>query len=273
MRIGIFAKTFPGSDPDEVLKAAAAAGFACAQYNMACSGLSALPQTISDDEASAVAHAASTTVMAIAAVSATYNMIHPDIVKRELGRRSFAVIAAKAKLIGTQLLTVCSGSCDAEDQWRHHPDNAGGAAWAEMLREFEHLIAIADQHDVRIGVEPELGNVVSSAAKASELIRTMQSGRIRIVFDAANLFEVETAAERKRIIAGAAGLLGPHIEIAHAKDRTADGGFTAAGKGVIDFKHYLSVLRQAGFDGDLITHGLNEEEGPEVAAFLKDCAG
>ncbi len=45
--------------------------------------------------------------------------------------------------------------------------------------------------------------------------------------------------------------------------------FVAAGKGVIDFQHFIRCLRYAGFDGPLVTHGLNESEAPEVAAFLK----
>jgi sugar phosphate isomerase/epimerase len=271
MRVGIFAKTFAGTDPGTVMKAAAEAGYQSVQYNMACSGLASLPDAVSDEIAAAVDAASKASGISVAAISATYNMIHPDMKKREAGRASFAAIAAKARLMGTQLLTVCSGSCDPEDQWRHHRDNSGKDAWGKMLREFEQLIAIAEEHDVRIGVEPELGNAVSSAAKAKELIATLQSKRIRIVFDAANLFEVAAAAEQRRIVEDAVGELGPHIEIAHAKDRKADGGFTAAGKGIIDFKHYVSALRHAGFDGDQITHGLNAEEAPEVAAFLKGC--
>jgi sugar phosphate isomerase/epimerase len=273
MRIGIFAKTFAGSHPEAVMKAAANSGYHSVQYNMACSGLSALPEVISNHAAEALTLAANTNSVAIAAVSATYNMIHPDLRIRIAGRKSFEAIAAKARMMGAGLLTVCSGSCDAKDQWRHHPENGGAEAWSQMVREFELLVAIAERHDVRIGVEPELGNVVSSASKASELIRAMQSNRIRIVLDAANLFETATADERRRIIEDAVEQLGPHIEIAHAKDRTVDSGFAAAGKGVIDFRHYLAALSNAGFEGDLITHGLSAEEAPDVAAFLKSSLG
>lgn len=268
MRIGIFAKTFPGSTPGMVMQAAVGAGFRSVQYNMACSGMSALPEHISTDAAQAVNAASKASGAAIAAVSATYNMIHPDLQIRQSGRRSFECIAAKARMMGAQLLTVCSGSCDPDDQWRHHPGNAGADAWGEMLREFEQLIRIADQHDIRIGVEPELGNVVSSAAKAAELISAMKSDRIRIVLDAANLFEIANASEQRRIIEEAIDRLGPFIEIAHAKDRNPDGSFAAAGKGVIDFRHYLASLKAAGFAGDLITHGLSAQEAPDVANIL-----
>ncbi len=58
--------------------------------------------------------------------------------------------------------------------------------------------------------------------------------------------------------------------MAHAKDRAPDGSFTTAGKGVIDFPHFIACLRAAGFDGPLVTHGLSAAEAPEVARFLRD---
>src|SRR4051812_48131786 len=145
MRIGIFAKTFPGSSPLEVFKAAAAAGYQSVQYNMACSGLSSLPDEISDDIADDVRSAWRETGIGIAAISATYNMIHPVLAIREAGRRSFEVIASQAGRMGSRFLTVCTGSCDPDDQWRHHPDNSTGVAWSELLKEFGFLIEIADR--------------------------------------------------------------------------------------------------------------------------------
>ena len=56
--------------------------------------------------------------------------------------------------------------------------------------------------------------------------------------------------------------------MAHAKDRAADGSFTAAGQGVIDFAHFIGCLGAAGFDGPLVTHGLSAAEAPGVARFL-----
>ena len=268
MRLGIFAKTFAGATPLEVLSAAKAAGYQCVQYNMDCSGLSALPTDISRETATAVAQAATQTNVQIAAVSATYNMIHPDLNARLKGREAFAAIAKNAHAMGTNLLTVCTGSCDATDQWRHHPDNASEAAWREMSAEFEHLIAIADTFDVYVGIEPELANVVSSAIKARRLLDQFASSRLKIVLDPANLFEVETPQNRQRIIEAAIDLLSGAIVMAHAKDRDAAGGFTAAGAGVIDFAHLIQRLRQAGFDGPLVTHGLMAAQAQQVSAYL-----
>jgi sugar phosphate isomerase/epimerase len=133
----------------------------------------------------------------------------------------------------------------------------------------ETAVAIADRHDVLLGVEPELANVVSSAPLARRLIDEVGSPRVVVVLDPANLFEVADAAERRRLVDEAVDLLADRIAMAHAKDRTADGGFATAGRGVVDFPHYLARLRAAGFDGPLVTHGLAADEAPAVAAFLR----
>jgi sugar phosphate isomerase/epimerase len=56
--------------------------------------------------------------------------------------------------------------------------------------------------------------------------------------------------------------------MAHAKDRDATGRFVTAGRGVLDYRHYISCLRAAGFTGDLITHGLAASEAEGVASSL-----
>jgi sugar phosphate isomerase/epimerase len=133
----------------------------------------------------------------------------------------------------------------------------------------ETATTTADASGVDLGIEPELANVVSSAAAARRLIEEMQSPRLRIVLDAANLFETATAAGQQDIVTRAIDLLGDRIVMAHAKDRAADGAFVAAGKGVLDYPHYLAALRRVGFDGPLVAHGLTADEAPEVGAFLR----
>jgi sugar phosphate isomerase/epimerase len=170
--------------------------------------------------------------------------------------------------MGSRLLTVCTGSRDPRDQWRHHPDNAHPSTFRELCLECELLLQVAEGQDILIGIEPELANVVDTPKRARELIDALGSARLRIVLDPANLFEVAGPKRRRALVDAAIDLLGDRIALAHAKDRSPDGGFTAAGKGVIDFRHFLGALRRAGFDGTLVTHGLPEEEASEVADFL-----
>lgn len=269
MRLGIFAKTFPGSNPAQVLFAAAAAGYDAVQYNMACSGLSSLPLDIPPAAITEIVRARQDTGVEIVAVSATYNMAHPDPERRRAGRYALAAIAAAAGDIGAPMVTICTGSRDADNQWHAHPDNRSEAAWADMMAEFDAIVPICDAAGVTIGIEPELANVIDCPKRARKLLDAFPGGPLRIVMDAANLFEEGDADARRAAIDEAVDLLGPEVALAHAKDRTAGGDFATAGSGVIDWPHYIAALRRVGFDGTLITHGLTADEAPETLRFLQ----
>ena len=268
MRLGIFAKTFPGADPGAVLAQVRAAGFATAQYNMACSGLPPMPDEIPPEVASAVANAAKQNDISLCAVSGTYNMAHPDPAVRGDGLRRLEVIAAACAAIGTNLITLCTGTRDPDDQWRGHPANASPEAWRDMRVEMEKAIAIAERYGLRLGIEPELANIVDSATKARRLLDEIGSPVLAIVLDPANLFEQAELSDQRRIVTEAIDLLADRIVMGHAKDRTATGAFATAGQGALDYPHYLGCLRAAGFNGDLVTHGLAAHEASGVAAFL-----
>ncbi len=269
MQLGIFAKTFEGKNPAEILAQVKVAGFVTSQYNMACSGLPSLPDEIEDDIVAKIDEAAKQSGVSLCALSATYNMIHPDLSVREKGLGALRVLAKAASQLAIPLLTLCTGTRDRQDQWRRHPGNDSPGAWRDLLQSMEHAVAIADEFDIDLGIEPELANVVSSAAKAKQLINDMKSSRLRVVLDPANLFEIATKAEQRRTISYAIDLLADRIVMAHAKDRAAGGAFVAAGTGVLDYPHFLGQLRRSGFTGPLITHGLNATEAPAVAAFLR----
>jgi sugar phosphate isomerase/epimerase len=267
MQIGIFAKTFAATGALPSLQAVRAAGYDVAHFNMTAMGDQPMPETIDPAISAEIASASRATGIAIVGLSGTYNMIHPDPAERARGLARFAVLVRAAPMMGIRLVTVCTGTRHATDQWAHHPDNASAGAWSDLVGEMTKAVSLAEEFGVDIGVEPELANVVSSATLASKLIDELGSARIRIVLDPANLFE--QAAEARGIVERAVDLLGDRIAMAHAKDRHADGSFAAAGAGVIDFRHFVRTLRRAGFDGPLVAHGLDQEEAPAVATFLR----
>jgi sugar phosphate isomerase/epimerase len=269
MRLGIFAKTFPGHSPEAVLSATAAAGFTVAQYNMTCSGLATLPDEITINAARAISTAAAATGIQIAAVSGTYNMIHPNPLARLQGHARLGVMAAAAAALSTTLITLCTGTRDAEDQWRAHPDNDTPEAWRDLLLSMETAARIGEEHGIDLGIEPELGNVVNSPAKARRLIREIGSARLKIILDPVNLFEIETLQKQRDIVSTAIDLLADRIVMGHAKDRRADGSVCAAGLGVLDFPHYLSCLARMGFKGPIVAHGLEASEATDVSQFLR----
>jgi sugar phosphate isomerase/epimerase len=272
MQIGVFAKTFSGSEPASVLAAVRDAGFAVTQFNLACAGLPSMPDAVPDDAIRAITGASETSGVALVALSGTYNMAHPDRAVRDDGLRRLGVVIEAAAALAVPLVTLCTGTRNADDQWAHHLDNADPSAWADMAAEMEKAIDLAERHGVDLGIEPEQANIVTSAQDAMRLIAEMGSQRLRIVLDPANLFEQASVAQARAIVTEAIETTAGHVAMAHAKDRFADGRFATAGRGVVDFIDFVARLKATGFDGPLVTHGLSAQEAPGVARFLKGLA-
>jgi sugar phosphate isomerase/epimerase len=131
---------------------------------------------------------------------------------------------------------------------------------------------IAEEYRITLAFEPEVANVVDSAPKARCLLDEIGSPYLKVVMDGANIFHAGELPRMQQILDEAFALLGEDIAIAHAKDLDRDGeaGHLAAGKGVLDYGHYLSLLNNLGFDVPLILHGLSERQVPECVAFLRE---
>ena len=271
MQIGIFAKTFIRPRLEEVLDSVKAHGLGCVQFNMACAGLAALPDGIDLTVSDYIQLEMSRRGLSMSAVSGTFNMIDPDIVRRREGLRRLSVLASASKRLGTSIITLCTGTRDPADMWRHHADNDSQDAWADLISSMEESLQIAEDHQVTLAFEPEIANVVDSAKKARRLLEEMRSSRLRVVMDPANLFHSGTLPKMHQILDEAFELLGGQIAIAHAKDLRRDGeaGHEAAGTGRLDYDHYLSLLQKTGYDGPLILHGLREEQVDHSVTFLR----
>jgi sugar phosphate isomerase/epimerase len=268
--IGIFAKTFLRTTPEENLDAARRHGLGVVQYNLACAGLPSLPERLEPRLAQRIGAAAAAHGITIAAVSGTFNMIDPVPERRDVGGHRLGQLAGACALLGTKVITLCTGTRDPDDMWRGHPANGRPDAWADLLASMERALAIAEEHDLWLAVEPETANVVDSAAKARRLLDELRSPRVKIIIDPANLFRAEDLPQQRAILDAAFDQLGPDIVLAHAKDvRVVDGmvRHVTVGTGVLDYPHYLALLRQ--LPVPLIVHGLAEAEVGRALAFLR----
>ena len=272
MHPGIFAKTFARPTVEETLDAVAAHGIRSVQFNMACAGLASMPDAIDPALAERIARACASRGIAMAAVSGTFNVIHPDERARADGMRRLDVLAGACAALGTRVITMSTGTRDAENMWRRHPDNGSPGAWKDLCASMERAVRIAETHDVTLAFEPEVSNVVDSARKARALLDDIRSPRLRVVIDGANLFHAGELPRMREILDEAFDLLGGDIALAHAKDLSRDGeaGHEAAGTGALDYDRYVALLHRAGYAGPLILHNLTEAQVPAAAAFLQD---
>lgn len=271
MRLGIFAKIFARPTLAETLDAVVSHGLDCIQFNFACAGLPTLPEKIAPDSLAQIGREIKQRKLAVAAVSGTFNLIDPDTAKRQEGLRRLEVLAASCAALGTSIITICTGTRDPQDMWRHHPQNESPEAWNDLLQSLETALAIAEKHNILLGVEPETANVINSARQARRLLNELQAPRLKIVMDASNLFHPGDSVNAEQVLTEAFDFLGKEIVLAHAKDFYDAGKmeYVAPGKGVLPWAHYLRLLRTCGFGGPLIMHSLPESDVDQSTAFLR----
>ncbi|MEN9937616.1 MAG: hypothetical protein RLZZ387_4195 [Chloroflexota bacterium] len=272
MQVGIFTRVFQRPTLEETLDAVRAAGVQAVQFNLACAGLPELPPQIAPEVASTIGAAFRERGITMAAVSGTYNIIHPDQAQREAGLRGLRALAEVCGALGTRVITLSTGTRNAQNMWRTHPDNSTPEAWSESVAAMREIAAVGAAYGVTMAFEPEVSNVVDSARKARRMLDEVGSPHLKVVMDGANLFHAGELPAMAAILDEAFELLGDDIALAHAKDldRDGDAGNLPAGHGLLDYDRYICLLRDSGYAGAVVLHGLDEGQVPGCVAFVAE---
>jgi len=271
MQIGTMDGTIVRPTLDEMLDAVAGYGIYHMQFNLGRAGLPELLEQTDPRLWDRIRAEFDARNMTIAALGGQYNMIHPDVQKRREGLQRLRVLASACDRLGTSVITLCTGTRDPTNMWRRHPDNDLPEAWTDLIASMRQAVQIAEEFGVTLAFEPEVSNVVDSAQKAHRLLDEIGSPHLGVTMDGANIFHAGELPRMREMLDEAFALLGPDVAIAHAKDLDRDGeaGHLPAGKGLLDYEHYLSLLSKLDFDVPVILHGLTESELPESLAFIQ----
>ena len=202
--------------------------------------------------------------IAIAAVNGTFNMAHPDPAVRAEAVRRFDSFLAASKSIGASIVSLCSGTRCADHLWTYDPANRTDEAWRDMLDSMCRCTELAERYDLILAVETEASNVISTPEDARRLLDTVGSRHLKMILDPANLFLPGTARPEnvRPTLRHAFDLFGGDIVLAHGKDIHAGDGidFCATGEGIVDYPYLAVLLSEIGFTGDMMLHGIYEEE-------------
>ncbi|HLA73099.1 MAG TPA: sugar phosphate isomerase/epimerase family protein [Steroidobacteraceae bacterium] len=269
MELGIFSRTYQPIGIDRIFAQITQDGFQTIQFNFSSAGLASLPKDWPEATIREVTASATRSGLTICALSGTYNMAHPDVAKREADRIGFANVVRAAQFMQVPLVTLCTGSRDATDMWKAHPDNGSPEAWVALRGELDFALELAERHGVALGVEPETGNVVRDAKNARRLLDEIDNPQLKIVMDAGNLLPPESQARQREVVAEAVALLGADLALVHTKDVSSTGEAVAAGRGVVDFHSFLKAIVSTSYRGPLVSHSFPEKDAAYVCGFLR----
>jgi sugar phosphate isomerase/epimerase len=272
--LGLLSREFPSDSLNSNLEAIAATGAGAVQFDLASAVGDTFPAELSEATLQVVNRGFSDRQLILAALSGTYNMIDPDPRARAVGAEGLNRVIAWAPRLGTDVVTLCTGSRDPNSMWQRHPGNDTPEAWADLLVQIEKAVRAAEEYGVALGVETEIGNTINTVPKARRLLDEVKSPRLKIVMDGANIFQGGQLPKMREVLDEAFELLGPDIVLAHAKDLDKDGeaGHVAAGRGRLDYPYYMDLMQKSGFAGSIILHALKPDEAKDRLAFVRSVA-
>jgi len=274
VELGIFARIFTRPGAEEVAAAVAGAGFGLVQFNLSCIGAPTVPPVGAAIDFAGIRSAFEARGVRIWGLSCTYNLVHPDLTRRAEYAARAEWLIGRAPELGAEVVTLCSGTRDAEDMWRAHPANSSPEAWAELRACLDKLLPAAEGAGVHLGIEPEPGNIVADAGRASDLLAELgrDARLIGIVLDPANLVTPTTAHDQDRILRHAFSVLGRQTVALHAKDVVPGGAYAAAGLGQLDYDLVFELHAALPVPVPVIVQDSAEADVPRTRRFLLSSA-
>jgi sugar phosphate isomerase/epimerase len=213
----------------------------------------------------------------VCGVGGYLNLLHHDPERRRQNLGAFKAYLRGMRTLGCRYISTETGSYAPTGDWDFDPRNRTPAAWDDLRRVTDELLAVAAQEDVVILYEPYIVNVCFSPELGARFVREMASAHLALLMDPTNWFEADVVRPElvveviERGFAAERGL----FRLAHAKDVTpaAPGadkpGLPGPGQGLLDYATYVRLLKAHGYDGPLIVEHLTEAEVPAALAYVQ----
>jgi sugar phosphate isomerase/epimerase len=285
MQTGIFTFYIPGT-VDETAKRIRAYGFDAVQLN-----LEFKDWRFDDDSSRAACQAVRETFrghgLAIAAIAGYLNPIARDPARRRANLDRMKAMLERAADLGSPYVATETGSLHPHDDWAPHPDNATPAALEQACAAVDELARHAAGCGAVLLVEPAIGNVVDTPAKAQALMQQVGSPALGLVADPANYMDEDNLARADEVQRDMFARTAPYLRLAHAKDvRRIDGAprerhhhmgdptlyggieYPSVGLGDLNYELYLSLLQRHCPDVPLIVEHLEEADVVRAKAFV-----
>lgn len=274
MELGIFSRTYEYSSPEESFGRMSRDGIRRCQLNLSNAGMPTLPEKRDEKKLAGLKSALERYSIKCDGLSGTFNMIDPDRDAKEKGIRQLQLQCQLAKELEIPLVSLCTGSKNLKSKWAWHDDNLKESSWTELMQSTERILRFAEDSGVVLGVETEVNNIINTARRARRYLDEFKSPNLKIIMDGANLLTAECIGHMRAVLDEAFDALGGDIVSAHAKDlylsNAGQIGYTAPGRGILDFEYYTGKLKKTGYNGSFIMHGFAERDVAFSRDYLKN---
>ena len=270
LTVGISTLGFTGHTNAELAKELAAAGFGTIQlfllqkdsnfwkYNSRAD-VSSLTPTRCKEIAATYRDAG----LGIHSIGVYTNLMHPDEAELKANLAYFEAMMEIGEHMGVHTFISEAGHYyDNKVPAPHIPLDLQDEVWPRMVATARKLDEMATRHDAKVLFEPYFQSFFASAKRVRLFVEEVNSPRIRVLLDPANLIELNDLDEMFQQLA-------PWIDCLHAKDRkhhTNRG--VAAGQGDVDYKKFVSLAARHTPHAPLILEYVGPKDYLDARAYL-----
>jgi sugar phosphate isomerase/epimerase len=281
MYLGIFSTVITGGTPEEVVHRTHGYGLRSVQFVPRGAELGVGFDTERAEGAEASferwAQAYRREGIEICGVGGYLNILHPDPERRRHNIATLKSYMRGTKALGCRYISTETGTYAPTGDWDFDPRNRTPAAWEDLHRVTDELLAVAVQENVVLLYEPYIVNVCSTPELGATFVRDVNSEHLAMLMDPTNWFEADMVRPElvrgviERGFAAERGL----FRLAHAKDVTpaAPGsrkpGLPGPGQGMLDYGTYVRLLKEHGYTGPLIIEHLHEPDIPDACRYVQ----
>ena len=192
------------------------------------------------------------------------NLMHPDEAELQANLAYFEAMMEVGGHMGVRTFINEAGHYhDAKSPAPGIPLEFQDAVWPRMVATGRRLAELAAKHDAKVLLEPFYRGFLASAKRLRLFVEEVNSPRVRVLLDPANLIELNDLDEMFQQLA-------PLIDCLHAKDRKlhTDRG-VAAGKGDLDYQRFVTLAAKHTPAAPLILEYVGSKDYLDARATLR----
>ncbi|MEI6393766.1 MAG: sugar phosphate isomerase/epimerase [Verrucomicrobiota bacterium] len=269
LKLGIFTGVYASLPLEEAARRIAADGFHGVVLEYGFADIRFDPWAPDWDKARQITRTLAKHDLKIAGLFGYYNVVDPDLARRQRGEQRMQVLIENWKQFGCPIISTETGTLNEKSEWLESPENATEKGYQACRAALEKLTKAAKKHGAIISIEPYWRNMIDSIARTDRVLRDVPG--LKLVMDPCNYFRKEELSSMDPMLEKMFRLLGRQIVLAHAKDvkASADGtDLPASGQGVLDYPLFLRLLAGLNREIYLTIEHLTLEDVPRARDYV-----
>ena len=153
-------------------------------------------------------------------------------------------------------------------------------AYNRLLDSTQRMIEHAEAVGVQVALEPVAEHTLNTPQLAHQLVSTLKSDKLSMIFDPVNLILPTTYQHQNQIYTDFFDLLGDRLCVLHAKDTTFSGNTTQdekiwanIGQGVVNYDHIMAYLQDKHPNLTILREVAHRDSYSQDLAKLQQLAG